>query len=138
LSASTETAAHSAPFSKGVPAGRLLLQRCSRCGCVPNYPRIACPSCFETLEWFEATGGGTISTYSILQRTHSDRYAEHLPIVLVRVELEEGGELISTLVGADRLDAEIGAAVQFAGSEGWSTLPQFRLARDMTKRRVTA
>ena len=116
-----------------MPAGKLLRQRCASCGCVPSYPRVACPSCFEPLEWFEASGGGTIRTYSVLQRTHSDKYAEHLPIVLVRVELEEGGEMISTVVGADRLDAEIGAPVQFAGSEGWSTLPQFRLASNATK-----
>jgi uncharacterized OB-fold protein len=128
LSASTELAVHSAPFAQGAPAGKLLRQSCAACGCVPSYPRVACPSCFEPLEWFEASGGGTIRTYSVLQRTHSDKYVEHLPIVLVRVELDEGGELISTLVGPGRLGAEIGAAVQFAGSEGWSTLPQFRLA----------
>jgi uncharacterized OB-fold protein len=128
LSAPIDLPAHNAPFSKGVPAGKLLLQRCGSCSYVPNYPRIACPNCFGPLGWFEASGTGTIRTYSVLQRTHSDEYAEHLPIVLVRVKLEEGGEMISTLVGADRLDAEIGATVQFAGSDGWSTLPQFRLA----------
>jgi uncharacterized OB-fold protein len=124
-----EIAAHNAPFSGGVPAGKLLRQRCESCGCVPSYPRVACPRCFEPLLWFEASGRGTIRTFSVLQRTHSQKYEEHLPIVLVRVELEDGGELISTLVGDDRLEAGIGAAVQFAGSDGWSLLPQFRLAR---------
>jgi hypothetical protein len=54
--------------------------------------------------------------------------------VLVRVELEDDGEMISTLVGDDRLDAQIGAAVVYAGSRGWSTLPQFAL--DGTRRRL--
>lgn len=118
----TELETHNAPFT-----GKLVRQRCASCGCIPSYPRIACPSCFEPLQWFEASGAATIRTYSVLQRTHSQKYEEHLPIVLVRVELEDGGELISTLVGDDRLEAEIGAAVQLAGAEGWSTLPQFRL-----------
>jgi uncharacterized OB-fold protein len=127
LNAPTEFVLHSSPLSEGVAEGRLLRQRCASCGCVPSYPRIACPNCFEPLEWIEASGAGTIRTFSVLQRTHSHKYEQNLPIVLVRVALAEGGELISTLVGEDRLDAEIGAAVRFAVSEGWSTLPQFRL-----------
>lgn len=132
MSASTELAVHSAALSEGVRAGKLFRQRCGSCGCIPSYPRVACPACFEPLEWFAASGGGTIRTFSILQRTHSQKYEEHLPIVLLRVELEDGSEMISTLVGEDRLEAEIGAAVRFVGSGGWSALPQFRLARNRT------
>ena len=130
MSASTDTpTAHNAPLADGVTDGKLHLQRCVACGCVPNFPRIACPRCFEPLDWFEASGIGSIRTYSLLQRTHAPRYADHLPIVLARVGLEDGGEMISTLVGDDRLEVEIGARVTFAGREGWSALPQFRLAR---------
>ena len=128
MSASTDTpAAHNAPLIEGVRDGKLRLQRCPACGCVPNFPRVACPSCFEPLDWFEAPDTGSVSTYSLLQRTHAPRYADHLPIVLARVELEGGGEMISTLVGDNRLEVEIGAPVTFAGRDGWSTLPQFRL-----------
>ena len=49
--------------------------------------------------------------------------------MLALIALDEGSEMISTIVGSERLDTEIGATVEFAGDGGWSTLPQFRLAR---------
>lgn len=85
--------------------------------------------CFAEPEWFEATGTGKVRTFSILRRTHSKQYVPHLPIVLALIALDEGSEMISTIVGSERLDTEIGATVEFAGDGGWSTLPQFRLAR---------
>ena len=136
MSAATDnTRAHNAPLLDGVSDDKLLLQRCRACAHIPNYPRIACPACFEPLEWFEAAGEGTIRTYSILRRTHSEQYTDHLPIVLARIKLAEGAEMISTLVGADRLEAEIAAPVTFAGSQGWSNLPQFRLVDPTASRR---
>jgi uncharacterized OB-fold protein len=130
LNASADTPPlHNGPFLDAVSEHTLRLQRCTACGCVPSYPRIACPRCFEPLGWFEPSGAGRIVSFSVLQRTHAEKYARHLPIVLVRVELEEDGEMISTLIGDDRLDVQIGASVVYAGSCGWSTLPQFTLDR---------
>jgi len=40
--------------------------------------------------------------------------------------LEEGAQVVSTIVGEDRLDTAVGSAVVSAGG-GWSSLPQFRL-----------
>lgn len=128
---SNPTGTFDAPLLDGVTAGTLRLQRCASCGHIPNYPRIACPRCFQPLEWFNASGTGTIQTHSILQRTHSHHYNEHLPIVLTRIKLQEGAEMISTLIGANRLDVKIGARAHFAGAHGWSTLPQFSLNSDV-------
>jgi hypothetical protein len=43
------------------------------------------------------------------------------------IALEEGAETIATIVGDDRLTAEIGSPVRV--TRGWSTLPQFELDR---------
>jgi hypothetical protein len=110
---------------EGALAGRLMLQRCTACGFVPNFPRIACPACLAELEWFEACGRGSVETFTIVRRTHHAAYEPRLPIVLALIALEEGAETISTIVGDDRLEVEIGAAVRVV--RGWSVLPQFEL-----------
>jgi uncharacterized OB-fold protein len=113
---------------EGALAGRLMLQRCSECGFVPNFPRIGCPACLAELAWFEACGRGSVETFTIVRRTHHATYEPYVPIVLALIALDEGAETISTIVGDDRLEVEIGSAVETA--RGWSVLPQFRLAAD--------
>ena len=115
------------PLRAGAAEGRLLLQRCPVCGPVPSFPRIACPGCLRELEWFEASGRGSVESYTVVRRTHHAAYEPHVPIVLALIALEEGARTISAIVGDDRLDTAIGAPVHVA--RGWSTLPQFRLAR---------
>jgi len=114
-----------APLREGAARGALMLQRCSACGFVPNFPRIACPACLGELDWFEASGRGRVETFTVVHRPHHHDYDGHVPIVLALIALEEGAELISTVVGADRLETGIGAAVRV--THGWSTLPQFEL-----------
>ena len=64
-----------------------------------------------------------------MRRPHHERFQPELPIVLAIVDLEEGGRLISNVVGDDRLETAIGSTVELATSGGFSQLPQFRLAR---------
>jgi uncharacterized protein len=105
----------------------LRLQRCRACGRVPSFPRVACPSCFAPLEAFSASGRGRVRTYAVIRRTHHERFFAHLPIVMALVELEEGVELISTIVGESRLDTSIAAPVAVARHGRWSPLVQFSL-----------
>jgi uncharacterized OB-fold protein len=118
---------HAAPLAEA--NGVLRLQRCPACGAVPEFPRIACPRCFGELEWVELSGRGTVFTFGVVRRPHHERFQPELPIVLAVIDLDEGGRLISNVVGDDRLETEIGSAVELATSGGFSQLPQFRLAR---------
>jgi uncharacterized OB-fold protein len=102
----------------------LLLQRCPACGLVPNFPRIACPGCLHELEWFESAGRGRVESFTVIHRTHA-AYQPFVPIVMALIALAEGAETIATIVGENRLTAEIGSPVRVA--RGWSTLPQFEL-----------
>jgi uncharacterized OB-fold protein len=110
-----------------MPDGALRLQRCAACGHVPSFPRVACPSCFGQLEAFSATGRGRVRTYAVIRRTHHERYSAHRPIVLALIELEEGVQVISTVVGENRLDTSIDARVAVARDGRWSPLAQFSL-----------
>lgn len=105
----------------------LRLQRCPACGHVPSFARVACPSCFGPLEPMSASGRGRVRTYAVIRRPHHERFRAHLPIVMALIELEEGVELISTIVGEDRLDTSIGARVAVARHGCWSPLVQFSL-----------
>jgi uncharacterized OB-fold protein len=113
------------PHRQAASEGRLVLQRCPACATIPNFPRIACPGCLTELAWFEASGLGRVESFTVVRRTHHADYEPHVPIVMALVATDEGSELISTLVGDDRLDVEIGSRVRVAA--GWSTLPQFEL-----------
>jgi hypothetical protein len=113
----------------GAGAAELRLQRCRACGAVPEFPRIACPRCLGELEWIRASGRGRVVTFAVVRRPHHARFDELVPIVLAVVELPEGAHVVSSVVGDDRLDTAIDAAVVFARDGGWSALPQYRLAR---------
>ena len=116
---------------EGARAGELRLQRCSACAAVPEFPRIACPRCLAELEWTTASGRGHIVSFTVIRRAHRPRFEQELPIVFAVVELAEGVQVVSSLVGDERLEARIGAGVVVA--RGWSELPQFRLASEVER-----
>ena len=118
---------HAERYQEAWADGELLLQRCTCCGHVPGFPRIACPRCFAVLEWFEASATGSVVSFTILRRMHNEQFEPHLPIVLALIALDAGPELIATIVGPDRLETGIGRAVEAAREQGWSALPQFQL-----------
>lgn len=107
----------------------LQLQRCADCGTYPNYPRVRCPKCFGRLEWTSSEGLGKLMSLAVVRRTHDARYEPYVPIVMGHIALDEGVEIISTLVGDDRLEARLGDRVSYAAQGRWSILPQFQLAK---------
>jgi uncharacterized OB-fold protein len=105
------------------------LQRCLVCGHIPTFPRVCCPRCFGQLEWFAGCGEGTMRSCGIIQRTHAARYEPYLPIVMSHIALDEGVEVIGTVVGEARLRAAVGRRVRRAPpANSWSVVPQFELA----------
>src|SRR5215472_6430412 len=65
------------PFWDAAAQGRLLIKRCTACDEPHWYPRAICPFCgSERTEWMEASGHGTIYSYSVFRRarrgTHDD------------------------------------------------------------------
>jgi uncharacterized OB-fold protein len=111
-----------------VASSQVQVQHCGACGRWNWFPRPVCPSCFQrALEWRDAGGGGTIKTFTIVHRTHQPRYEPHVPIVLALVRLDEGCEMVTSLVGAKRYEARIGDRVRATAEDAWSTLVQFEL-----------
>lgn len=68
------------PFWDAVREGKLLLRSCNRCGVVHYYPRPFCPSCWsEDVTWVEASGRGTVYTYSTVYRNDLPPFNEQPP-----------------------------------------------------------
>ena len=109
------------PFWEAAAEGRLLLKACRACGRAHWYPKVVCPFCHsDDLEWREASGRGTIYTYSVMRRVE-------VPYVLAYVTLEEGPTLMTNIVDCDVDSVRIGQAVQvrFRQAPQGRTVPVF-------------
>jgi uncharacterized OB-fold protein len=108
-------------FWEAAKQGKFLLRYCGDCGKTHWYPRAICPHCFsDNTEWREASGRGTIYTYSVVRRT-DPQYA------IAYVTLEEGPTMISNIVDCSHDDLAVGQSVEvtFKQSEGGFAVPMF-------------
>src|SRR2546421_11414509 len=66
------------PFWDAAAAGKLLVKRCTACGAAHHYPRARCPFCgSERTEWTEASGRGTVYSYSVFRRAPGPHAIAH-------------------------------------------------------------
>jgi uncharacterized OB-fold protein len=71
-------------FFDAARQGRFLIPVCTACNRAHWYPRVICPFCAsDKVEWREASGKGTIYTFSVMRRV-----AE--PYIIAHVTLAEG------------------------------------------------
>lgn len=119
----------SQPYWDGAKEGRLMIQRCKATGQTFLYSRQLVPSVVDSeVEWIEASGRGTIYSYTVARRPAGQPFADDVPYVIVSVELEEGARVMSNLVTADPDSVAIGQAVEvvFDAVSGDLTIPKFR------------
>lgn len=101
-----------AVFLDGWAEGRLLLQRCRRCGNAFFYPRPICPSCWSADLVHEASAGrGRIVSWSAVERPNDLAFNGEIPILLAEVALDEGATLLARIVDCTRGSIRSGAAV---------------------------
>lgn len=113
-----------AQYWKAANEGTLLLKRCRACSRTHFYPRAVCPGCLSSdTEWYEASGKGTIYSYSIMRRAP-------VPYAIAYVTLEEGVTMMSNIVECDLDSVAIGQHVEvvFGKTESGQGLPLFRPA----------
>jgi len=99
-------------FWDATAEGRFLLKRCDACGTVIWYPRFLCPDCHSTeTSWFEASGKGTVYSYTVPRRGQGP-WRDAVPFIVAYVELEEGPRILTNLVGVEPDAVEIGMPVE--------------------------
>lgn len=113
----------SAPFVDAAREGRFLLRRCTACGKAHWYPRSLCPFCFGETAWEEASGRGTIYSYTVLAR-------ETPPRTIAYVTLDEGPTIMTSLIACETDALAIGQAVTlvFERSQNGTPVPCFQPA----------
>lgn len=124
------TSPDSRPFWDGCKAHRLLLPTCRDCGKPHLPPGPVCPHCFsDALDWREASGEGTISTFVVVHRDWFPAFRADIPYNVVQVELDEGPRLTASVVGLDGRSLAVGQRVRvmFDDVDATLTLPRFAL-----------
>ena len=111
----------SQPFWDATAQGKLLIKKCTACGEPHFYPRTHCPFCFsDKTEWVEASGNGTVYTYSVMRRAP-------VPYAIAYVTLAEGPTMMTNIVDCDLNSIKVGQAVRlvFKPSDGGPPVPMF-------------
>ena len=110
-----------AEFWKAAAEGRFMIKRCTACNRAHWYPRAICPFCMsDRTEWAEASGKGTIYSYSVMRRAPA-------PFALAYVTLAEGPTMMTNLVDCDFDRLSIGQEVRvvWVPTEGGAPVPCF-------------
>ena len=116
------------PFWDATREGRLVLPRCDACEFVIWYPRRFCPACgARNVSWFDASGTGTVYTFTIVRKGAGD-YRDVGPYVVAFVELDEGPRLMTNIVGTPPESVFVGqrVGVEFTPTDEGTALPRFR------------
>ena len=116
------------PFWEAARDGKLIIQQCTDCKEYIFYPRISCPHCFsENVEWVEASGDGTVYSFTVVTSNPPSAFIPDLPYVVAIVRLEEGVQMLSNIVGCKPEDVrcDMPVKVTFEKLDDEFTLPKF-------------
>jgi uncharacterized OB-fold protein len=102
----------SAPFWAAAAGGKVLYQECPACGHRQFYPRMMCTECAAEPEWREASGRGTVHTFTVIRQNWANPFKELLPYVVAMVELDEGVKMMTNITDCDADDVHIGMVVE--------------------------
>lgn len=120
------------PFWAATSEHMFLLQRCADCGAAQFYPKVTCTSCgSENLGWEEASGKGTLHTYTVARRATHPAFEGAGPYVVAVVELAEGPRVTTNIVECDLDDIRVDMPVELIWDEPGDDgicLPLFRPA----------
>jgi uncharacterized protein len=102
----------SAHYWQSAAEGKLVLQRCVTCGDYQFYPRALCASCAGETEWVDASGRGTLYTFTVIRQNRSPAFKDLSPYAVGIIELEEGVRMMSNIVDCDVDRLEVGLALE--------------------------
>jgi uncharacterized OB-fold protein len=115
------------PFWDAASQGKLVLQRCRRCGTWQYWPRPVCMRCISRdLEWREAAGRGVVYSFTVT-RLPAEGFEGREPYVLAAVDLPEGARMMAQLLNCPIERVRIGLPVRIVWEKVTDeiSLPQF-------------
>jgi len=103
---------------------------CDRCQQPVLYPRELCNRCQQPVAgWRDLSGRGTVYAFGVEHRAWTQAPGLEPPYVVALVELDEGGRLLTNIVG-DPGAVRVGAPVEvrWEPGPGERTVPRFALS----------
>lgn len=119
----------SRPYWDALKQHRLILKQCRACNHSHFYPRELCPHCHSNdLHWVEASGTGTIYSFTIARRPAGPAFKADVPYVIAVIDLDEGPRMMTNIVTDDVEGVRIGQSVRVTFDDVTDdvTLPKFR------------
>jgi len=113
--------AETQPFWDAARQGRFMIPICTACDRTHWYPRAICPFCAsDKVRWRDASGRGTIYTFSVMRRVKE-------PYIIAHVTLAEGPTMLTNIVDCDAETLRIGQPVTivFKQAENGQPVPMF-------------
>jgi uncharacterized protein len=116
-----------APYWAATLEGRLLIQRCVPHSHAQLYGRAHCVTCRGEVRWEDASGFGTVYSFTVLRQHHSRSLRHLLPLVVALVDLAEGPRIMTNLVDVAPEDVRVGMRVEvyFERVSDHAALPLF-------------
>lgn len=121
--------ADSQAYWQGAREHRLLIRKCTDCNQLHFLPRYLCPHCWsDQLEWVQASGGGTVHSFTVIRRASDPAFAPLVPYAVALVDLDEGPRMFTNILGPDALSVAIGDRVEavFEDRGDGAMVPQFK------------
>ena len=120
------------PYWQAAKRHEFVAQKCRTCGYVHLPPGPVCTNCLsEDQEWTRLSGKGIIYSYGVYHQLWHQGFKEDIPYTVALVELAEGPQIITQIIGCRNDELTCGAAVEVAFDDVTQevTLPKFRLVR---------
>src|SRR2546429_8048443 len=90
-----------------------MVHPCRACVKSQFYPRVCWAACWSgEVEGTPSRGRGLVYTFTVTHRTQARGFRDELPYVLAWIELDEGVQVMSNIVGVDPAKVSIGMPVR--------------------------
>lgn len=119
------------PFWTAAKQGKLVMQKCGRCGTLDFLPKPWCIECGHLdLEWVEVKPLGTVYSHSTARTVMMNypAWKDDLPLVMCIIELDDGPRMYGQLTGCPPGKVHIGmrVAAWFEDISEEMAVPKFR------------
>ena len=119
------------PFWTAAKQGRLVLQKCQRCGVFNFHPKAWCIDCgSRDLVWTDAKPHGTVYSHTISRSVAMNYpgWQAELPVLMCLIDLDDGARLYGQVTHCKPEDLHIGMRVQvyFESISDEAGIPKFR------------
>jgi hypothetical protein len=117
----------SQPYWDGCARGELLFQRCASCGRATHTPAMICAHCTShELAWEASAGNSSVYSWTTVWRPQTPAFV--VPYQPIIVDVDEGFQMLSNLIGCEHDAVHIGmrVTVEFHAIADGTMLPYFR------------